>query len=76
MQRSNMSCSLCLRMKFRVFSNDESEEEVSDLDWISTDDGKEDKEEISSYDSSSKPEMDDQPCPSVSANYFLSKTKT
>ena len=64
-------------MKFRVFSNDESKvEEVSDLDWISTDDGEEDKEEISSYDSSSKPEMDVQPCPSASANYFFSETKT
>ena len=53
-----------------------SEEEISDLDWISTDDGEEDKEEISSCDSSSVEEMDDQPCSSAWANYFVFKTKT
>ena len=47
-------------------ANDESEEkEVSDADWISTDDGEKDREEISS-----EAEMDDQPCFSDSASYF------
>ena len=35
-------------------SEDSEEKEISDLDWISTEDGKEDREEISSCNSSSE----------------------
>ena len=52
------------------------EEEISDLDSISTDDGEEDVGEISLCDSSSEEEMDKQPCSSASASYFVSKTET
>ena len=39
-------------------ANDDSEEvETSDSNWISTEDGEEDKKEISSFDSSSQEEM-------------------
>ena len=44
--------------------------------WISTDDGVEGRRGISSCDSSSKVEMDDQPCSSASVNYSVSKTET
>ena len=54
----------------------DSEEELSDSEWISTDDGEEDWEETSSCDSSSEEEMEDQPCSSASANYFVSKAET
>ena len=46
------------------------------MDWISSDDDKEDREEISSRDLSSEEEMDDQPCSSASVNYFVCKTET
>ena len=54
----------------------DSEEEISDSDWISTDDGEEGREKISSCVSSSEEEMDDQPYSSASSNYFASKTET
>ena len=57
-------------------SYDSEEEEISDLDSISTDDGEEDVGEISSCDSSSEEEMDEQQCSSVSASHFISKTET
>ena len=38
--------------------------------------GKEDGDEISLCDSSSEEKIDDQPCSSASANYFVSKTET
>ena len=58
-------------------ANDDSEkEEISLLDWIYTDYGKEDKEEMSSCDSSSEEEKDYYLCSSVSANYFVFKTET
>ena len=56
-------------------ANDERGEEVSDSDWISTNDGKEVTEEIFSCDYSSEAEMDNQPCSSASANYFVFKTE-
>ena len=58
------------------FESYNSKEEISDLDSISTDDGEKDEEEIFSYDSFSEEEMDEQPCSSVSASYFISKTET
>ena len=58
-----------------LLANDENEEEVSNPDWTSTDDGEEDMEKVSSCDSSSEAEMDDQLCSSASANYFVSKTE-
>ena len=64
-------------MQFWVFSKVKSEEEeISDLDSISTDNGEEDVGEISLCDLSSKEEMDKQPCSSASASYFVSKTET
>ena len=59
-----------------LVSDDSEKEEIIDLDWISTDDGKEDRKGIFSCDSSSEEEMDDQPCFSASANYIVFKTKT
>ena len=45
-------------MKLGFLANDDSEQdEISDSDWISTEDGEEDKEEISLFDSSSEAEM-------------------
>ena len=45
-------------MKLGFLANDDSEkDEISDSDWISTEDGKEDKEELSIFDSSSEAEM-------------------
>ena len=49
-------------------SDDSEEEEISGWEWISTDDGKEDRNEISLCDSSFEEKMDDQPCSSASAN--------
>ena len=43
---------------------------------ISTDGGEENVEEISLCDSSSKEEMDKQPCSSASKSYVVSKTET
>ena len=57
-------------------SDDSEKEEISDSDWISAEDGEENREEISSCDLSSEEEMDDQPCSTASANYFVSKTET
>ena len=57
-------------------SDDTEKEEISHSDRISTDDGEEDMEKISSCDSSSEEEMDYQPCSSASSNYFVSKTET
>ena len=54
-------------------SDDSEEEEISD--WISTDNGKEDRIEISSCNSSSEEEMDDHQRSSASANYFVPKPK-
>ena len=56
-------------------SSDNRQEEISDSEWVSTDDGEGDREEISSCDSFSAEEMDDQPCSSASANYFIPKTE-
>ena len=56
-------------------SDNSEEEEISDSDCISTDDGKEKTEEISSCDSSCKEEMNDQLHSSAFANYFLPKPK-
>ena len=73
MQRSSMSRFLSKDKVLGFLANDDSEEdETSDSNWISTDDGEEDREEISLYNSSSKEEMDDQPCSSASENYFVS----
>ena len=45
-------------MKLGFLANDDSEEdETSDSNWISTEDGQEDKKEISLFDSSSEEEM-------------------
>ena len=45
-------------MKLSFLANDDSEEdETSDSNWISTEDGEEDKKEISLFDSSSEEEM-------------------
>ena len=45
-------------MKLIFLANDEGEEdETSDSNWISTEDGEEDKKEISLFDSSSEEEM-------------------
>ena len=55
---------------------DSEEKEITDLDLISTDDGKKDVEEISLCDSSSEEEMDKQQCFSASTSYFVSKTET
>ena len=45
-------------MKLGFLANDDSEEdETSDSNWISTEDGEEDKKEISLFDSSSEKEM-------------------
>ena len=57
-------------------SDDGEEKETSNWKWISTDDVKEDRDEISLCDSSSEEKMDDQPCSSTFANYFISKTET
>ena len=57
-------------------SYDSEEKEISDLDSISTDDGKEDVEEISLCDSSSEEEMNKQPCFYASASYLVSKIET
>ena len=77
MQRSNKSRYLSKDEAVGFLASDDSEkEEISDLDWISTDDGEEDCEEISFCDSSSsEEEMDNQPCSSASANYFVPKPK-
>jgi len=56
-------------------ASDNRQEEISDSEWVSTDDGEGDREEISSCDSFSAEEMDDQPCSSASANYFIPKTE-
>ena len=61
MRRSNMSKYLSKNAVFGFLeSYDCEEEEISDLHSISTDDGKEDVEEISLCDSSSEEEMDKQ----------------
>ena len=57
-------------------SDDSKEEEISHSDWISTDDGEEDGEEISSCDLSSEEEKDDQSCSSAFSNYYVSETET
>ena len=45
-------------MKLSFLANDDSEEdEASDSDWISTEDGEKDKEEISLFDLSSEEEI-------------------
>jgi len=44
---------------FVAREDSEEEEEISDSEWVSTDDGEEDREEISSCDSSSEGEMDE-----------------
>ena len=45
-------------MRFGFLANDDSEKDkISDSDWISTEDGEEDKEEISVFNSSSEAEM-------------------
>ena len=45
-------------MKLGFLANDDSEEdETSDSNWISTEDGEEDKKEISLFDSSPEEEM-------------------
>ena len=49
---------ISLKMKLGFLANDHSEEdETSDSDWISTENGEEDKEEISLFDSSFEAEM-------------------
>ena len=77
MRRSNMSKYLSedAVLGFLKSYNSE-EEEISDLDSISTDDGEEEVEEISLCDSSSEEKMDKHPCSSASASYFVSKTET
>ena len=46
-------------MKLGFLANDDSEEnETSDWDWISTEDGEEDKKEISVFNSFSEKEME------------------
>ena len=46
-------------MKLGFLANDDSEEdETSDSNWISTEDGEEDKKEISLFDSSFEEEME------------------
>ena len=57
-------------------SYNSEEEEISNLDSISTDGGEEIGEEISLSDSSSEDEMNKQPCSSASASYFVSKIET
>ena len=75
MRRRNMSKYLSKDAVFGFLeSYDSEEEEISNLHSISTDDGKEDVEEISLCDSSSEEEMDKQPCSSAFASYFVSKT--
>ena len=54
-------------------SDDSEEKEI--CNWIFTDDGKEDREEIPSRNSSSEEEMDDLLRSSASANYFVPKPK-
>ena len=77
MQRSNRLSYLSEDEVLGFLAKDNGEEEeISDLDWISTEDGEENTEEISSCDSSSEEEMDDQPCSSASSNYFVCKTET
>ena len=45
-------------MKLGFLANDDSEEDkIGDSDWISTEDGEEDKEEMSLFGSSSEKEM-------------------
>ena len=57
MQSSNCQV-ISLKMKLGFLENDDSEEdEASDSDWIFTENGKEDKKEISLFDSSSEEEM-------------------
>ena len=49
---------ISLKMKLGFLENDDSEEdETSDSNWIYTEDGEEDKKEISLFDSSSEEEM-------------------
>ena len=57
-------------------SNESSDEEQSDSEWISTDYGEEDVEDFHfpSFDSSSDEEMVDQSC-SFTSDYFVSKTE-
>ena len=77
MQRSNMSKYFPKDAVLGFLqSYDSEEEEISDLDPISTYNGEEDVEEISLCDSTSEEEMDKQPCFSASASYFVSKTET
>jgi len=75
MQTSNKSRYLSSGEVLGFVASDDSEK-ISDSEWIFTDDGEEDREEISSCDSSSEEEMDDQPCSFASTNYFVSKTET
>ena len=57
-----------------LVSDDSEEEELSDSDCISTDDGKEHREKIRSFDSSSfEEEMDDKSSFSAFASYFVPK---
>ena len=49
---------ISLKMKLGFLANDDNEEdETSDLNWISTEDGEEDKKEIFLFDSSSEEKM-------------------
>ena len=74
MQRSNRSRYLSEDEVLGFPASDGSEEkEISD--WISTDDGEEDREEIPLFSLSSEEEMDDQLRSSTFAKYFLSKPK-
>ena len=59
MQRSNLSRYLSEVGVLGFLASHDSEEEISKSDWISTDDGEEDREEIFLCDSSSEEEMDD-----------------
>ena len=53
-----MQNSISLKMKLGFLANDDSEEDkTSDSNWISTEDGEEDKKEISLFDPSSEAEM-------------------
>ena len=55
-------------------SDDSEEDEIGDSDWISANDGKENREEMPLCNSSSsEEELGDQPCSSASANYFVPK---
>ena len=59
-----------------LVSDGSKEEEIGNADWSSTDDGEEDRKEISSCDSSSEAQMNDQSSFSASSNYFFSKIET